>query len=61
MVDLSKIHYPADIKGILMDELTELSGELLRTLLKKPAAHGRHVGPKSQFSGLFIQKMNIVR
>lgn len=49
MIDLSKIHSPADIKGMSMDELTELSGELRRTLLKKLAAHGGHVGPNLGF------------
>ncbi len=49
MIDLSKINSPADIKGMSMDELTELSGELRAKLLEKLAAHGGHVGPNLGF------------
>ena len=49
MIDLSKIHSPADIKGMSMDQLTDLAGELRRVLLTKLAAHGGHVGPNLGF------------
>lgn len=49
MIDLSKIKSPADIKGMSMDELTELSKELRKTLLQKLAVHGGHVGPNLGF------------
>ena len=44
-IDLSKIQSPADIKVLDMDQLEELSDELRKTLIKKLAAHGGHVGP----------------
>lgn len=53
MVDLSKIHYPADIKGILMDELTELSGKLRRTLLKNRRHTADTPNRKVNFRDLF--------
>lgn len=49
MIDLSTIHSPADIKGMSIDELTELSSELRKNLLAKLAAHGGHVGPNLGF------------
>ncbi|MCM1504826.1 MAG: 1-deoxy-D-xylulose-5-phosphate synthase [Muribaculum sp.] len=48
-MDLMKIESPADIKGMSMDELTELAGELRTKLLDKLAAHGGHVGPNLGF------------
>ncbi|MCM1490585.1 MAG: 1-deoxy-D-xylulose-5-phosphate synthase [Muribaculum sp.] len=48
-MDLSKIKSPSDIKGLSMDELTDLSKELRKTLLKKLAIHGGHVGPNLGF------------
>ena len=44
-IDLSTIHSPADIKGMDLDHLRQLSGELRAVLLRKLAAHGGHVGP----------------
>lgn len=44
-IDLSAIHSPQDIKGMDMEQLTVLSGELRAALLRKLAAHGGHVGP----------------
>lgn len=49
MIDLSKIKSPSDIKGLSMDELTDLSKELRKNLLKKLAIHGGHVGPNLGF------------
>lgn len=44
-IDLKEIHSPADIKGLDLAQLTELSEELRAALLKKLGAHGGHVGP----------------
>lgn len=44
-IDLKEIHSPADIKGLDLVQLTDLSGELRAVLLKKLGAHGGHVGP----------------
>lgn len=49
MIDLSSIHSPADIKGMSMDELTELCAALREALLTKLGAHGGHVGPNLGF------------
>lgn len=49
MTDLDKIKSPADIKGMSADELTDLCGELRRTLLTKLSRHGGHVGPNLGF------------
>lgn len=49
MIDLNSIHSPADIKGMSMDELTELCAALRETLLTKLGAHGGHVGPNLGF------------
>ena len=39
MIDLNSIHSPADIKGMSMDELTELCAALREALLTKLGAH----------------------
>lgn len=44
-IDLSKIGSPKDIKGMSMDQLELLSGELRAKLLEKLSVHGGHVGP----------------
>lgn len=44
-IDLSTIKSPKDIKGMSLDQLEILSGELREALIKKLAAHGGHVGP----------------
>lgn len=44
-IDLKEIHSPADIKGLDLVQLTDLSEELRAVLLKKLGAHGGHVGP----------------
>lgn len=44
-INLKKIHSPADIKGLSLDQLYTLSGELRAALMRKLAAHGGHVGP----------------
>lgn len=44
-VDLKEIHSPADIKGMDLSQLTDLSDQLRSALLKKLSAHGGHVGP----------------
>lgn len=49
MIDLNSIHSPADIKGMSMDELTELCAALREALLTKLGAHGGHVGPNLGF------------
>lgn len=49
MIDLNSIHSPADIKGMSMDELTELCAVLREALLTKLGAHGGHVGPNLGF------------
>ncbi len=49
MTDLNSIHSPADIKGMSLDELTELCKSLRKALLQKLAAHGGHVGPNLGF------------
>lgn len=49
MIDLSKIESPADIKGMTVEELTELAKELRKTLLAKLSAHGGHAGPNLGF------------
>lgn len=49
MIDLNSIHSPADIKGMSMDELTELCAALREVLLTKLGAHGGHVGPNLGF------------
>lgn len=49
MIDLNQIKSPKDVKGMSMDELTELCGALRKALLEKLAAHGGHVGPNLGF------------
>lgn len=49
MIELNSIHSPADIKGMSMDELTELCAALREALLTKLGAHGGHVGPNLGF------------
>lgn len=49
MIELKDIKCPADIKGLSMDELTELSAELRKVLLTKLANHGGHAGPNLGF------------
>lgn len=44
-INLKEIHSPADIKGLSLDQLYTLSGELRAALMRKLAAHGGHVGP----------------
>ena len=44
-INLKKIHSPADIKRLSLDQLYTLSGELRAALMRKLAAHGGHVGP----------------
>lgn len=44
-INLKEIHSPADIKGLNLDQLYTLSGELRAALMRKLAAHGGHVGP----------------
>ncbi len=44
-INLKEIHSPADIKGLSLDQLYILSGELRAALMRKLAAHGGHVGP----------------
>lgn len=49
MIDITKIKSPADIKGMSMDELTDLCAELRKVLLTKLSAHGGHAGPNLGF------------
>ena len=44
-INLKDIHSPADIKGLDLEHLHLLSGELRAALMRKLAAHGGHVGP----------------
>lgn len=44
-INLKDIHSPADIKGLDLESLHLLSGELRAALMRKLAAHGGHVGP----------------
>lgn len=45
MITLNQLHSPMDLKGLSIDELTELSAELRHALLVKLSHHGGHVGP----------------
>lgn len=44
-INLNDIHSPADIKGLDLEQLHMLSGELRAALMRKLSAHGGHVGP----------------
>lgn len=44
-INLQGIHSPADIKGLDLEQLHHLSGELRAVLIRKLAVHGGHVGP----------------
>lgn len=44
-IDLKSIKSPADIKGMDLSQLANLSDELRAALLRKLSAHGGHVGP----------------
>lgn len=44
-INLNGIHSPADIKGLDLEQLHMLSGELRAALMRKLSAHGGHVGP----------------
>ncbi len=44
-INLREIHSPADIKGLDLEQLHLLSGELRAALMRKLSAHGGHVGP----------------
>lgn len=44
-MEISKIKSPADIKGLSIEELEDVSNDLRKALITKLAAHGGHVGP----------------
>lgn len=44
-MELKDIHSPKDLKGMTLEELTELSGKLRGALLEKLSKHGGHIGP----------------
>lgn len=44
-MELKAIKSPADIKGLSMPELQDLSGKLRHALLTKLSSHGGHIGP----------------
>ena len=48
-MDLKDLHSPADIKGMNIQQLTQLSADLRKALIAKLAAHGGHVGPNLGF------------
>ena len=48
-MDLKNLKSPADIKGMDIKQLTELSADLRKVLITKLAAHGGHVGPNLGF------------
>jgi 1-deoxy-D-xylulose-5-phosphate synthase len=45
MITLNELRSPADLKGLRIDELSTLAGELRQALLQKLSAHGGHIGP----------------
>ncbi len=49
MIDLKNIHSPADIKGMSLDELTQLADALRAALLEKLSRNGGHAGPNLGF------------
>ena len=46
---LSDIHSPADIKGLSIDQLKEVTAEIREALLLKLSRHGGHIGPNLGF------------
>lgn len=44
-MELQNITSPADIKGLSINELKDLTVQARKALLSKMAAHGGHVGP----------------
>lgn len=44
-INLNEIHSPADIKGMSLEQLYQLSDELRAALVRKLSARGGHVGP----------------
>ena len=42
---LTEIKSPADIKTLGINELSEICGEIRKSLLMKLSRHGGHVGP----------------
>ncbi len=44
-IDLLSIKSPADLKGMSIDQLTQLAAEIRAALVKKLSVHGGHVGP----------------
>ncbi len=49
MINLNAIQSPADIKGLSIDELNTLAGQLRSALLEKVSKQGGHVGPNLGF------------
>jgi 1-deoxy-D-xylulose-5-phosphate synthase len=45
MIALNELRSPQDLKGLSVDELSALAGDLRRVLLQKLSAHGGHIGP----------------
>jgi 1-deoxy-D-xylulose-5-phosphate synthase len=45
MIALNELRSPQDLKGLSVDELNALAGDLRRVLLQKLSAHGGHIGP----------------
>lgn len=46
---LSDIHSPADIRGLSLEQLTDLAAQLREVLLRKLSARGGHAGPNLGF------------
>lgn len=44
-MNINDIHSPADIKGLGMDELTDVCAQMREALITKLSRHGGHVGP----------------
>ncbi|MDE6027555.1 MAG: 1-deoxy-D-xylulose-5-phosphate synthase, partial [Muribaculaceae bacterium] len=44
-IDLSAIASPANIRGMNLDQLTQLAAEMRSALIEKLSVHGGHVGP----------------